>query len=185
MKVTKRSWILVGVAAILVILAFSLLGEYLFIGSSQPDLTKPWMFKGAYAKYSGQIDSVSVPYNLTEEREVTDLNASYVAVLTNTTIETSFLPPFSDVATLWINKSNITFYPQGETLARIYNSQITVEGIGTRSCTVYVCTNPAINTTYYIDNAFVWPLKIVYTTEFQNGAYTLELTLNETNIKGL
>lgn len=182
----RKSSILVTIPLILAISAFSIMVSNFFLVGSQQEIAQlPWIFKGAYATYDGKIDSFSMPYSLKAGIEVTDLNSSHVQVRTNSTIATSFAPEITDQTVLWMSRTNINFQPKGETLARTYNTQITFNGIEPRDCTVYEYTNNPINVTYYIDKALLWPLKIIYFTEFENQTYTLEFNLKETNINGL
>jgi hypothetical protein len=106
-------------------------------------------------------------------------------VRTQSTIETSFAPAVTDQTIRWINKTNINFQPNGETLARIYNTQTTLKDNGMRDCAVYDYTGDGINISYYIDNILVWPLRIIYVTVFENQSYTLDFNLRDTNINGL
>jgi hypothetical protein len=141
------------------------------------------MFIGAYATYEGHIDTIAC--NLSLVMQVTDPNATHVLIRTNSTIATSFLPPVTDRAMLWVNRTNINFQPNGETLLKTYPAQITVKSVGIRNSTVYEYANEAINATYYVDDVFVWPIRITYTTPFDNQMYTLEFNLKDTNIEGL
>jgi hypothetical protein len=181
----RKSWIIIGVTVFSIISALTVLIEFQLLDGTDQNISHSWMFKGAYAKYEGQIDSLATPSNLTAEIQVTDINASHVQIRTNSTIATSFAPALSDQTFLWVNKTDINFQPNGETLARTYNTEIIVRSIGIRNCTVYDYTNEAINATYYIDKVLLWPVRIVYTTGFQNQTYTLEFNLKDTNIKGL
>jgi hypothetical protein len=180
----KKGWILIGFIIMFAISTFSGLIGYNFLTSSHQK-GQPWMFIGSYAMYEGKIDSFSMPYNLSATMEVTNLNSTHVQIRTNSTIATSFASPLSDQTILWINKTNINFLHKGETLARTYSMQITANGIGTRYCTVYDYTNEGINATYYLDNIYLWPLKIVYITDFENQPYTLEFNIKDTNISEL
>jgi hypothetical protein len=153
---------------------------------SYPDEPQPWMRVGTYATYSGEILGFSASYNLDATIEVTDLNASFVQVATNSTIGTSFSQQLTDRSVQWIDKANLSFQHIGETLADTYSAEVPVIGNGTRPCTVYHYTNPGgINSTYYLDNTLQWPLRIVYETSFENQTYILEFNLKDTNIKGL
>ena len=180
-----KSLIIVGFTIVLVILSLVLIIGYQPIDSTQQNMSESWMFKGAYATYEGQIDSLSIPCNINETIQVTGLNATHVQIQTNSTIETSFVPTLTDQTTYWVNKTNINFQPNGETLAKTYNSTITVKSIGNRDCRVYDYTNEAINATYYIDKGLQWPFRIVYTTAFENQTYQIEFNLKGTNINGL
>ena len=180
----RKSWLLIGFAIVLTVSAVTTLIEYQLLQNTEKNIAQPWMFKGAYATYDGQLNSLSTPYSLTAEIQVTELNATHIQIRTNSTIATSFTPALSDQTILWINKSNITFQPEGETLARSYSTQIAVKGNEKRDCIVYDYTNEGINVTYYIDKALLWPVRIVYITDFENQRYSLEFNLKDTNISG-
>jgi hypothetical protein len=181
----RKSWIIVGFTVVLAISLSVLIIEYQPIDNTQQSMAESWMFKGAYATYEGQIDSLSIPISLDETIQVTDLNFTHVQIQTNSSIATSFAPTLSDQTTLWVNKTNINFQPKGETLKGTYNTQITVRNIGSRDCIAYDYTNQAINATYYIDKALQWPVRIVYATTFENQTYQIEFNLKDTNINGL
>jgi hypothetical protein len=157
-----------------------------FQQSSQQKLSpESWMVKGAYANYQGQVVAVSVPVNISGKIQVIDLNATHAQIQTDMNMSTTFAPTIADRTILWINKTNIVFQPKGETLAKTYKTQITVADLANRPCTAYDFTNEAINATYYIDQTLQWPLKIVYTTAYENTIYQIEINLKDTNIKGL
>jgi hypothetical protein len=143
------------------------------------------MFKGAYATYQGQINSLSPQFNVNETIQVIDLNATHMQIQTNSSITTSFAPTLTDQTTLWINKTNINFQPKGETLTGTYNTKIQVRNIGNRDCIAYDYTNQAINATFYIDKVLLWPVRIVYTTTFENQTYQIEFNIKVTNITAL
>ena len=71
------------------------------------------------------------------------------------------------------------------TLARTYNTKTTVRNIGSRDCLAYDYTSEDINATYHIDKVLLWPVRIVYTTIFENQTYKIEFNLKDTNINGL
>jgi hypothetical protein len=180
-----KSWLIVGFTIVLVISLSVLIIEYQPFGNTQKSKAASWMFKGAYATYEGQINSLSAQFSVNETIQVTDLNATHVQIQTNSSIATSFAPTLSDQTTLWVNKTNINFQPNGETLKRTYNTKITVRNIGSRDCIAYDYTNQAINATFYIDKALQWPVRIVYSTAFENQTYQIEFNLKDTNINGL
>ncbi len=181
----RKSWIIVGFTIVLAISTLILIIRYQPIDNTQQSMVEPWMFKGAYATYEGQIDSLSTQFSVNETIQVTDLNATHVQIQTNSSIATSFAPALSDQTTLWVNKTNINFQPYGETLTGTYNTKITVRNIGSRDCIAYDYTNQAINATFYIDKALQWPVRIVYSTAFENQTYYIEFNLKDTNIDGL
>jgi len=180
----KKRLVLIGFIVLLIISAFIGLVGYRMLGFQQEP--QPWMRVGAYSTYKGEIPGLTAQYSLNATIRVTDLNSTHVQVATNSTIATPFSTVLTDQSVQWIKKTNITFQHRGETLADTYTAQIPVEGMGTRQCTVYRYTNPGgINSTYYLDSALQWPLRIVYVTAFENQTYNLEFNLNDSNIKGL
>ena len=179
-----RKRILIGIAIVLASLVFAVIIGGNFTNPEQ-NVTQPWMFLGAFATYTGEIDPSPTSYIINATMEVTNINSTHVLVKTNSTITTPFAPALSDQTTTWIDKNNISFQPKGENLAGTYNAQVTAKNIGLRDCTVCQYNNEAINATYYIDKEFQWPLKIVYTTTFEKQTYTLKFNLNNTNINGL
>jgi hypothetical protein len=180
-----KSWIFIGVTIVLAISSLVLIIEYQHGDSIQQSMAESWMFKGAYAAYEGQIDSLSIPVSIDETIQVTDLNVTHVQIQTNSSIATSFAPTLYDQTTLWVNKTNMNFQPNGMALAGTYNATITVRSIGSRECIAYDYTNEAINATYYIDKVLLWPVRIVYITIFENQTYIIEFNLKDTNINGL
>jgi hypothetical protein len=181
----EKSWIIIGFTIVLVISSLVLIIEFQPIDSTQQSMAESWIFKGAYATYEGQIDSLSTPYIIKETIQVTDLNATHVQIQTNSSIATSFAQTLSDQTTSWVNKTNINFQPKGMTFAGTYNTKITVRSIGSRECIAYDYTNLAINATYYIDKVLLWPVRIDYAAVFENQTYHLEFSLKDTNIKKL
>jgi hypothetical protein len=180
-----KIWIVIGVTIVLVISSFVLIIGHPSMDSTQQNMAASWMFKGAFATYEGQIDSLSIPYSVNETIQVTDLNATHVQIQTNSSIATSFAPKLSDQTTLWVNKTSISFQPKGMTLVGTYNTKITVRSTGSRDCIAYDYTSQAINATYYIDKVLQWPVRIVFTTIFENQTYHIEFSLKDTNIKQL
>ena len=181
----RKSSVIVGFTIVLAISISVVIIEYQLIDNTQQSMAVSWMFRGAYATYEGQINSLSTQVSLNETIQITDLNATYVQIQTNSSISTSFAPTLSDQTTLWVNKTNINFQPKGETLIGTYSTKITVRNIGSRDCIAYDYTNQAINATYYIDKVLLWPVRIVYETTFENQTYQMEFNLKGTNINGL
>lgn len=173
----RKRWVLVAFVFVLVTSALTILVGYSFLPNSKQDMTQPWMFKGAYATYTGKVVDVSTPTNLSARIDVTDVNASHVQVRTSSTIASSSGPAVNDHFALWISKANISFKPPGGAFAGSYSAQI-----ANRACTVYQYTNEAINATFYVDNILQWPARLVYVTGFENQIYTLDFSLNSTNI---
>jgi hypothetical protein len=180
-----KGWVILGVAIFLAVSSFVLIIGYQPIDAAKQSMPESWMFKGAFATYEGQIDSLSAPYMINESIQITDLNATHVQIQTDSSITTSFAPTLSDKTILWVDKTNINFQPKGEILAGTYNTKIIVRGIGIRECIAYDYANELINATYYVDKVLLWPVRIVYSTTFENQTYQIEFNLKDTNINGL
>lgn len=176
----KKRWLIVAFTLIFAFSIFGLLMGYGFFNN--PGQDEPWMFRGAYATYSGQIAGVLTQVKLSAIIEVTDLNASHVQVKTSSTIAPPFGQEVNDLTIIWMSKADVDFQPPGEDFRRSYSVQIPVDGSVSRNCTVYEYTNEAINATYYIDYALQWPIRLVYVTVFENQTYTLDFSINSTNI---
>ena len=181
----RKGWIIVEFLGVLALSISVLVIGFHSVDNTQQTLGQPWMFKGAYATYEGQIDSLSTPLTINETIQVTDLNATHVQIQTNSSIATSFAPTLFDQTTLWVNKTNINFQPKGETLAGTYNTKITLRILGSRDCIGYDYTNDLINATFYVDRVLMWPVRIVYTTIIENQTYHIEFNIKDTNINGL
>jgi hypothetical protein len=179
-----KNWLIVF-AIVLALSALFLVIRYQPVDNARQSMSEFWMFKGAYAAYKGQIGSFSVPCSINETIQVTGLNATHVQIQTNSSIGTFFAPTLSDQTTLWVNKTNINFQPKGETLSGTYSTKIAVKNIGIRDCIAYDYVNVEINATFYIDKVFLWPVRIVYSTVFENQTYLIEFSLKDTNINGL
>ena len=181
-----KSWIIIGVILVLAVSSSVLFVAYQIMGdNARQGMAGPWMFKGAYATYTGQIEGLSTPSSINEAIQVIGLNATHVQIQTSSSIATSFTPALSDQTISWINKVNISFQPPGETLAGTYKTNVTVRGIGIRECIVYNYVNEEINATYFIDKILRWPLRIDYATVFENQTYHIDFNLKDTNIKEL
>jgi hypothetical protein len=180
-----KKWIIVGFTVVLAFSSLVLIIGYHPLDSAQQEMSASWMFIGAYATYEGKIPNISNPYSTNLTMQVTEVNATHIQIQTNSSISTSFAPTLSDQTTIWVNKTNINFQPPDETFAGTYSTKITVKNIGTRDCIAYDYTNQAINATYYIDKALLWPVRIVYATAFENQTYHMDFSLKNTNINGL
>ncbi len=178
----KKGQVLIG-AIILVFAALILMWSYQL--ATQNLDQESWMIKGVYANYGGTVNGTLSPVNITGKMQVTDLNSTHVLVQTDMAISTVFAPTVRDETFVWINRSNIDFGPKGETLTGKQERRITIEGLGVKDCMAYEYTNEAINATYYLDKNIHWPLKISYTTVFDDQTYIIEMNLKSSNISQL
>jgi hypothetical protein len=140
------------------------------------------MSKGTYATYVGTVNGTNSPVNITGKLQVADLNQTHVYVCTDMSISTSFTPTVADRTYVWVDRKNIDFGPRGETFVGKRRVQTSILGLGVRDCVAYDYTNEAINATYYLDKTLQWPLRITYTTFFENQTYVFEMNLIDTNI---
>jgi hypothetical protein len=77
-----KSWIIVRFTLVLTISSLVLIIGYQSMNNTQQSMADSWMFKGAYATYEGKIDAPSIPINLDETIQVTELNTIHVQILT-------------------------------------------------------------------------------------------------------
>ncbi len=178
----KKSQVLIGVI-ILVFSALIVTASYQL--TSHNSNFESWMTKGVYADYEGTVNGTLSSVNITGKMQVTDVNSTYVLVQTDMAISTVFAPTVRDKTFVWINRSNIDFGPTGETLTGKQDRRVTIAGLGVKDCTAYEYANEAINATYYLDKTIHWPLRISYTTVFENQTYLIEMTLKSSNISQL
>jgi hypothetical protein len=180
-----KIWIIVGFLLILAILSCFLIFACHPMDNPERKTAEAWMFKGAFATYQGQVSPFFGSININQTIQVIGLNATHVQIQTNSSISSAFAPTFSDQTMLWVNKTNVNFKPESDTLIRTYETEINVRNIGARACIALDYSNQAINTTYYLDKALLWPLRIVYVTTDENQTYQIQFDLNKTNINGL
>ena len=151
----------------------------------------PWLFRGAYAIYEGEsIGSVAMlgpassgsetrphPFRLEARLEVLGHNGTYAKLF------------FSEVAgNAWVGDSLYDgdwvelgkgFRVYRSALTRLNETDLTVEGLGKRRCTVYSGSPPV--TMVYVDDETGWPLRLQYSMHF-HAEFDIELVLIETNI---
>lgn len=150
---------------------------------SQPSTS--WIAKGAYATYQGSSSVLGFNIDFTAKLEIVDLNATHVEIQTDFNMSSPYYS-YSNSTTQWVSRENMTFQPEGLALNSTSTAQITIPGLGTRSCTVYQYSGQGVSETYYVDDEIQWPVRIVMSTpEFEGQSYSVDLTLVSTNIPGL
>ena len=172
--------------------AFVLSSPSILLAGNQPSANNAnsalnsWMIKGAYATYEGSTNILSMTISFTAKMEIIDVNATHIQVQTDSNMSTPF-GNTENTTTTWVNKQDMTFQPEGLTLnSTISNAQVTIPGVGTRSCTEYQYQNQDISATYYVDSVAHWPVKMVMTSPMVNGqSYDMDITLVQTNIPGI
>ena len=144
-----------------------------------------WVTKGTYATYEGQAQILSINMSFNARMEVTDLNETHFQVTTSYDASTSYGSE-QNSTTMWVNKSELNFMPEGAALNSTSHAQISLPGIGTRSCTLYEYSSEGLSAAYYVDDTYHWPIKVTLTSPEINGqTYNMDLSLKDTNIPGL
>jgi archaellin len=144
-----------------------------------------WIAKGDYAVYQGDTSVLGFNVGFTAKLEIVDLNATNVEIQTDFNMSTPYGSDYNNT-TQWVSRENMTFQPEGLALNSTGTAQITVPGLGTRSCTVYQYSSQGVNVTYYVDDKIQWPIRIVMNSpEVEGQSYSVDITLVSTNIPGL
>ena len=156
--------------------------------SSEPNGSQSstsWIAKGVYATYQGGTSVLGFYVGFTAKLEIVDLNATHVEIQTDFNMSTPYGSDNNNT-TQWVSRENMTFQPEGLALNSTSAAQITIPGLGTRSCTVYQYSSQGVSVTYYVDDKIQWPIKIVMNSpEFEGQSYSVDITLVSTNIPGL
>ena len=155
-------------------------------GGSQNLSPTSWIKIGAYATYAGNTSVLGFDVGFTAQLEIIDLNATHIEIQTDFNMSTPY-GSNNNSTTEWVSRDNMTYQPEGLTLCSNSTSQITLPGIGTRTCTVYQYSNDGISATYYVDNKIQWPIEMVMTSpaSVDGQSYSMDITLVNTNIPGL
>jgi|WetSurMetagenome_2_1015567.scaffolds.fasta_scaffold105160_2 hypothetical protein len=144
-----------------------------------------WIKIGAYSTYEGQTTILSFTVTFNARMEIVDLNDTQVEIQTSIDMSTPY-GSNQNTTTTWVNRSNMTFQPEGLTLNSNRTEQVSIPHIGTRTCTVYEYKNQDITATYYVDNQIQWPIKMTITTPITEGqSYSMNINLVDSNIPGL
>ena len=186
---SKKKIGLVAVVALIIALAAVFTSGLLVTSqnpSSNQNPSQSWITKGAYATYKGQATVLSMTVSFTAKMEIVDLNSTHIQVSTDFNMSTPF-GTTENTTTTWLSRENMTFQPDGLTLNSTYTTQITLQNLGTRSCTVYEYNSQGISAAYYVDNSIQWPIKMVMTspTSVDGQSYSMDINLVDTNIRGL
>ncbi|HMK94622.1 MAG TPA: hypothetical protein VK536_04385 [Candidatus Limnocylindrales bacterium] len=144
-----------------------------------------WIVKGAYATYEGQTNVLGISISFNAKMEIVDLNATQVEVQTAFNMSSPFGNQ-DNTTTTWVNRSNMTYQPEGLALNSTYQTQVTIPSLGSISCTAYVYNSQGISATYYVGNQIQWPVEMTMTSPMNGGqTYSIDIKLVNTNIKGL
>lgn len=183
----KKNLRLLAIAAVVVcavimgILAIGLLSGSL--GQSS------WLFKGAYAKYSGNAEVFLVKFDFTIREEVVDWNSTHAQLLNTVSIDSSLSEPTENTQIVWVDLSKNQYIIENTSLINKYEAtNLYIEGVGTRNCVVYeyATEDGGPTMTIYVDRTIGWPLKMKMSITGENSlSLELDINLVETNIKGL
>lgn len=189
----NKKKIAVIAVAILVVALTAVLASALLVNNQNPssnqtnnqNTPQSWIKVGAYATYEGQLSILEMPISFNASMEIVGLNETYIQVQTTFNMSTPY-GATENTTTTWVNRENMTFQPDGLTLNATYGTQVTLQNIGTRTCTVYEYSGQGISAAYYVDNSIQWPIEIVMTSPPVYGeSYSMDITLVNTNIPGL
>jgi uncharacterized protein (UPF0333 family) len=166
-----------------VVVVATISGAY-FLGlfaSSGP----PWLFKGAYATYSGETTYLSYTFNMTVRVQILDFNSTYVKTFTYFSIQ-SQLGSQNNQTTSWNKRSSELNYtaPTGYTLSKTYDTTRLIAGNAV-DCTAYEYTQGTTTMTAYISKSIGFPEEITFYETSSGTSISIDLTLVHTNIHGL
>jgi hypothetical protein len=181
----KRNFKLIAIAAVIIgVVAVSALALALL---SSPSGQSSWLFKGAYAKYSGSAEVMFVSFDFSLRQEVVDWNSTHAQLLSSVSMGSSLSEPVESEQTIWVDLSKNQYMIEDATLINSYEANnLYVEGVGTRNCVVYEYATDGPTMTIYVDKATGWMLKMkVSMTGEDSVSLELDINLVETNIPGL
>jgi hypothetical protein len=182
----KRNLRLIAIAAAVIgVVAVSALALALL--SSSPQGNSAWLFKGAYAKYSGTAKVMFVDVSFSIKQEVVDWNSTHAQLLATVSMGSMVSEPVESEQTMWVDLSKNQYMIEDATLVNSYEANnLYVEGVGTRNCVVYEYATDGPTMTIYVDKATGWMLKMkVSMTGEDSVSLELDINLVETNIPGL
>ena len=170
------------VSSIVIIIVVAIIISYWFFLKPLPKY--PWLFEGAYGKYTGETNIMGMTINVTLRMEVLEFNDTHAKILNYIKVITPFgSQEFQNIT--WADLTEEIYEMEGYTLKNTYDQEIYTEKFGTRTCTVYEFEGENQSMTIiYVDKETFWPIKIKLTST-GTTAMSLDLDLIETNIPGL
>jgi len=164
---------------VIAVIAIAVVGivAYSWWSSSQP--AYPWLFQGAYGKYSGTYQVEGTNYTVVQTITVQGFNGTAANLLFNATT-TWANGSTSDVIARSYDFATKRFSPDIPNYSNAYDATITHKG-AQRVCRVFQFSTSPTSTLIYIDQATSWVLR--YVGPF-NGT-SAELILMDTNITPL
>jgi hypothetical protein len=193
---------LVAVVAVAVVVGALLVSAFI----SSPQGQDAWLFKGAYATYEGSASisaedlgsmlDMSMSIDFTVRQEIVDFNDTHALISTSFQMSSSVGEfggeTVEDEESAWVPLSEMGLMTAFEDidLTDSYESTVTIDGLGTRTCMVYeyAISDEGLTMTVYVDKAIEWPLKMTVSmtnTELQGGTLEVDINLVETNIPAL
>lgn len=175
----KRN-VIIGVS-ILVLIVIVAIVYWFFL---MPSAKYPWLFEGAYGKYTGEMSVMGMTINMTVRMEVLEFNETHAKLLGYIKVATPFgSQEFQN--TTWVDLTTETFEMEGYTLKNTYEQEVYVENLGTRTCTVYEFEGENQSMmVMYVDKQTLWPIKMKLTST-TTPSVSLDLNIVETNIPDL
>ena len=197
---------LIAIVAVAVVVGALLVSA--FISSPQPQGQDAWLFKGAYATYEGSTSisaeelggmfDMSMSIDFTVRQEIVDFNDTHALISTSFQMSSSLGEFGGDTEqneeSAWVPLSEMglmtAFEDEDINLTNSYESTVTIDGIGTRTCMVYEydISDEGLSMTVYVDKTIEWPLKMkmsMTNTELSGAELELDINLTETNIPAL
>lgn len=141
----------------------------------------PWLFTGAYAKYSEEI-SLPIKASIEIHLETRDMNSTHVRLLLFTFIRTP-IGTQERSTTVWFDLRR-KIYLVGHAQPRsAYEKEVYIRDMGVRRCLVFEYgPENHVLVTWYVDKELMWPLKF----EVRFGDFKfLDIMLADSNIPSL
>lgn len=173
-RIRKVLCVLIGMVMIAIIL-----GAFIYWFFIRP-AEIPWLFRGAYAEYHGEITVLSITINISLRLEVVDYNTTHAKLQMYMEIETP-LGTEKSQNVVWSHLDNKSYTVEGYTLKKTYEEEVYIENFGTRKCIIYEYeseTSPGTLMTMYVDKTFGWPIKMKFSSEAENNMPSIPMDLN-------
>ncbi len=154
----------------------------------------PWLFKGAYARYYGEMENFPIEYHIL--LRVVNFNQTHAKILMHIEVKTPFETGGGDFNVYFniINKSYSFFksFKEGEIAWGVeskkvkYEREINVEKLGKRKCEVYGFVTKAILAVHtfniYVDKETYWPIRFEFFSIVGVTTQKIDINMVETNI---
>lgn len=172
---------------ILGVLGFGLFIGYLIYFQPSSSQSPPWLFKGAFAAYTGKTTVpggfIPVSIELTMRFEILEFNSTHAKVMGTIRLQTPF-GPVENSTISWFDLKKKFLNLASYDFTRKYEGEMFIESMGTRRYTAYEYQNVNGTATFYFDKDLNWPIRIgIGPKESQFPAMNLDVS--DTNIPGL